>query len=107
MATKFFIVLFETDSKTIYLLQNFYICLICALGPPSWLYVTGVKLWFHGMINLLRLNVSFQWVSILFKVGILEKQISLNEVKLIQDGGQFDYLGENIARSKTDVKILQ
>ena len=24
----------------------------------------------------------------------------------IQDGGQFDYLGDNISRSKTDIKIL-
>ena len=28
-------------------------------------------------------------------------------LKIFQDGGQFDYLGENIARSKTDVKISQ
>ena len=54
MATKFFIVSFERDSKTIYrsVLQNSYI-------------------------------------------------------KLIQDGGQFVDLGENISRSKTDIKILQ
>ena len=26
--------------------------------------------------------------------------------KLIQDGGQFDHLGDNISRSKTDIKIL-
>ena len=25
---------------------------------------------------------------------------------MIQDGGQFDYLGENISRSKTDIKIF-
>ena len=26
--------------------------------------------------------------------------------KLIQDGRQFDYLGDNLSRNKTDVKIL-
>ena len=30
----------------------------------------------------------------------------LMRLKLIQDGGQFDYLGDNISRSKTGTKIL-
>ena len=30
----------------------------------------------------------------------------LMRLKLIQDGGQFDHLGDNISRSKTDIKIL-
>ena len=31
----------------------------------------------------------------------------LMRLKLIQDGGQFDYLGgDNISRSKTDINIL-
>ena len=30
----------------------------------------------------------------------------LMKLKLIQDGGQFDYSGDNISKSKIDTKIL-